>query len=69
MQISELIAEYILDCEIKKFTHKTIKGYENNLNYIARFLSEKHQITEIENVKPIHLILIFNQHIDKSQEI
>ena len=55
MKISELIAEYILDCEIKKFTHKTIKGYKNNLDYLARFLSEKHQITEIENVKPIHL--------------
>lgn len=55
MKISELIAEYILDCEIKKFTHKTIKGYKNNLDYLERFLSEKHQITEIENVKPIHL--------------
>ena len=68
MQISELIAEYILNCEIQKFSHKTISGYKNNLAYLERFLSEKHHITEIEKVKSIHLKDFFKYVSDKGRK-
>lgn len=68
MQISELIAEYILNCEIQKFSHKTISGYKNNLAYLERFLSEKHHITEIEKVKSIHLKDFFKCVSDKGRK-
>ena len=55
MLIDELIDEFILDCEIRKFTAKTIKGYKNNLKYLMRFLEEKHSIINIEDVKTLHL--------------
>lgn len=68
MQISELISEYILDCQIRKFTQKTIAGYKNNLAYLERYLSEKHQITEIEKVKPVHLKDFFKCISDKGRK-
>lgn len=49
----------------KEYSNKTIKGYENNLNHLARFLSEKHGITDIENVKPVYLKDFF-KHISDS---
>lgn len=61
MLITDVISEYIFDCEIRKFSPKTIKGYRNNLNYLAKYL-DGYDITKIEDIKTIHLKSFF-KHI------
>lgn len=68
MYISDIITEYILDCEIRKFTQKTIVSYKNNLKYLEHFLSEKHQITEIEKIKSVHIKDFFKHISDKGRK-
>jgi len=55
MLIQYAIQEYLLDCEIKKYSPKTIRSYKNNLNLYYRFLSE---IAEIDDTEEITLATI-----------
>lgn len=68
MLISELIGEYILDCEIKKFTGKTLKSYRNNLMYLEKYLNDSHSIINIEDVKAVHLKAFFKSISDKGKK-
>jgi len=68
MLISELIDEYILDCEIRKYTPKTINGYRNNLNYLREHLKEHCNIYCIEEVKAKNLKAFFKYISDKGRK-
>ncbi|MCI5751835.1 MAG: site-specific integrase [Oscillospiraceae bacterium] len=68
MLISELIDEYIFDCEIKKFTDKTLKGYRNNLLYLEKYLKDSHNITDIKDVRTVHLKAFFKSISDNGRK-
>lgn len=53
--ITELINEYLFDCQIRRFTPKTVKSYKNNLLYFAGYLQEVHNLNDIENVSTFHI--------------
>lgn len=55
MLITDLINEYLFDCQIRRFTERTIKSYRNNLQYLANYLYQSHSITDIEKVETLHL--------------
>lgn len=41
MLLEESVKEFIFECEIKKYTWKTVKGYKNGLEYKYRFRSRE----------------------------
>ena len=50
MQLKTVYSEFLYDCEVKKFSAKTIKGYRNNLMRLFLYLEEKYNINDIEEV-------------------
>ena len=55
MQLKDCLKEFLLECQIKEYTRKTIKGYRNGLEFLINYLKEKHGLTEIEEVTAHHL--------------
>lgn len=50
MKIKEAITDWLVECEIRKYTPKTLKGYRTNLNIFQRFCEEELEITEMDDV-------------------
>lgn len=50
MKITQALKEYLLEIKIRKYTDKTIRSYRNNLNLFVRYLQEKEEITEVEDI-------------------
>lgn len=50
MKITQALTEYLLEIKIRKYTDKTIRSYRNNLNLFVRYLQEKEEITEVEDI-------------------
>lgn len=59
MLLEDALKEFIFECEIKKYTWKTIKGYRNGLEFLINYLQQKHNLTEIEEVHTRHLKAYF----------
>ncbi len=54
MKIRTIADEYLFECEYKKFAPRTLRIYRQHINFLLDFLEQK-GITEIEDVKPLHL--------------
>ena len=50
MQIKTVYSEFLIDCEVKHFTPKTMKGYKNNLSRLFNYLDDRFNIQDIEEV-------------------
>lgn len=50
MKITQALTEYLLEIQIRKYTDKTIRSYRNNLNLFVRYLQEKEEISEVEDI-------------------
>lgn len=59
MLLEDALKEFIFECEIRKYTWKTIKGYRNGLEYLVNYLKQKHDLTELEEVQTRHLKAYF----------
>ena len=55
MSIFDLIKEFKLDLEIGNCSKETVRVYSNALNVFAIYLRDILSITEIEDVKSLHL--------------
>ena len=66
MQIKTVYSEFLFDCEMKKFSKKTLKGYRNNLLRLFNYLDEKYNIQDIEEVTSKQIKELFK---DKYYEI
>ncbi len=55
MFLKDLLQEYIFECEIKKFTWKTIKSYRNSNLYLINYLEQEFNITNAKEVMPTHI--------------
>lgn len=55
MFLNELLEEYLYEIETKSFSKRSITGYKNNNLLFFNFLKGEFGITEIEEVKTIHI--------------
>ncbi len=55
MQIREVITEFHFDCQVLKLSPKTIALYDRQLEYLAAYMENVTGITNIEEVRSIHI--------------
>ena len=55
MKMEELAKEFILDCRVRNLSPRTVRNYEKQLSYFVRFLEEKQDVKELEELKPVHI--------------
>ena len=59
MLMDDCLKEFLFECEIRKHTWKTIKGYRNGLEYLINYLKQEHKLQQIEDVTTQHLKAFF----------
>lgn len=59
MLLDESLKEFLFECEIRKYTWKTIKGYRNGLEFLINYLKVEHGLSNIEEVQTRHLKAFF----------
>ena len=50
MKINAAIKDWLVECEIRKYTPKTLKGYRTNLNIFQRYCEEELEITDMDDI-------------------
>ena len=55
MLIREAITEFHFDCQVRKLSPKTIALYDRQLEYLAAYMENVTGITNIEEVRSIHI--------------
>lgn len=55
MFIKDLIKEFIYECEIRKYSPRTIKGYRNNNLLLANYIEKEFGIFNIDEVAHVHI--------------
>lgn len=55
MLLEEALKEFLYDCQLRKYTWKTIKGYRNGIEYLINYLKQEHDLTAIEEIASAHL--------------
>lgn len=53
--IKDAIQEFKVECQLKRFSTRSIKGYVNNNLLMANYLENEFDITQIEEVKTAHI--------------
>lgn len=53
--IKDLLKEFTFDLQIKNYSKRTIETYNYNVNQLANYLNDNHEITEIEDVATVHV--------------
>ena len=59
MLLDDCLKEFLLECQIRQYTWKTVKGYRNGLEFLINYLKQEHGLTEIEEVTTQHLKTFF----------
>lgn len=55
MLLQNVLQEYLCDCQLRKLSERTLKGLRNNNLRFFRYLESVFSITELEEVKRIHV--------------
>ena len=55
MRFKETILEFGFDCRARKLSDKTISNYQKQLRYLERYLGAEYGISEVEEVRSLHL--------------
>lgn len=55
MLLSDVLEEFLLDCQLRQLSDRTIKHERNSNKKMITFLESEYRVTSLENVKPIHL--------------
>ncbi|WP_242966450.1 phage integrase SAM-like domain-containing protein [Clostridium sp. BSD9I1] len=55
MELNDILNEFIFDCQVKNYSKRTVKSYRNNNALFFNFLCKEFQITQLDEVKPIHI--------------
>ena len=66
MLAKDTLEEFKLECELKRLTPRTIKGYYNSTLLFLTWLQRQHQIYELEEIRTQH-IKMYIQHLIKKQ--
>jgi integrase/recombinase XerD len=59
MLMDDALKEFLFECEVKKYTWKTIKGYRNGLEFLINYLKNEQKISSIEEINTQHLKAFF----------
>jgi len=54
MQMKAALDEFLIDCEVRSYSPKTIKSYRNRNELLIKFL-ELSDVHEVEYVKSVHI--------------
>ena len=54
MLLNAALKEYLLECELRNYTEKTIKGYRNSIELLVNYL-QQNGITDVDEVLPAHI--------------
>ena len=55
MLLSDCIEGFKVDCELRRLSKRTIKGYINNNLLFSNFLKSEFQIEDVEKIKSSHI--------------
>lgn len=55
MRNEDVLKEFIFDCQLRKLSDRTIKGYRNNNRRLFRFLETEYEVTELEDTYYQHI--------------
>lgn len=55
LKAKECVEEFKLECELRRLSKRTIKGYYNNTMLCLNFIEKHYNITEIEEIKTQHI--------------
>ncbi len=55
MEMEWLVKEFLLDCQARNLSPRTISGYKKQLGYFLHYLSKEHGVVTLEGMKPTHL--------------
>ena len=55
MLAKDCLNEFKLECQLRRLSKRTIQGYYNNTNLFLTYLEKNHGITEIEEIKTVHV--------------
>ncbi|MHB8063568.1 MAG: tyrosine-type recombinase/integrase [Ruminiclostridium sp.] len=55
MLLQDVLKEFVFECEIRKLSKRTIKGYRNNNALFFTFIAKEFGITELEKVIQTHV--------------
>lgn len=61
-----LVKEFLFDCKLRSLSEQTILNYKKQLGHFVRFLETNCQVTNIEDLKPLH-IKLFIRHYQERQ--
>lgn len=55
MLLTDLLREYIYECEIKKYSPRTIKEYRNNIKLFFTYLKKEYKIITLEQISHVQI--------------
>lgn len=55
MLLEDVLKEYLYECQLRKLSERTTKGLRNNNRRLFRYLESQFVISELEDVKRIHV--------------
>lgn len=55
MLLSDACTEYLVSCQVRRLSPKTIDNYRKQILYWQRYLDEVCSVQEVEKVRPIHI--------------
>ena len=47
--------EFKLDCQLRRLSDRTIKGYYNNTLNFLTYAEKHHEITEVDEIRTVHI--------------
>ena len=59
MLMDDALKEFLFECQVRKYTWKTIKGYRNGLEFLINYLKQEQKINQIEEISTRHLKAFF----------
>lgn len=55
MLLEDTLKEFLLECELRQYSQRTIRHERNSLQKMIYFIGETYRVTQLEKVKHIHL--------------
>jgi site-specific recombinase XerD len=49
------VESFLLHCDAKRLSRKTIRSYEQTLKLFASYLERELKVTDVDKVKPLHI--------------
>lgn len=59
MLLDDALKEFLLECSVRQYTWKTIKGYRNGIEFFINYLKQEHGLTKIEDITTVHIKAFF----------